>query len=220
MKNAGWLLLLLVGELGCARPSAPPKSVLHAPKAVAAIRTDGEATEADWAKAGRTGAFACEGVPVCAHAEARVLWSPATLNLSLYAADPDIRSQDTTTDGPVWLADHFRVVFRTDGAERIFELSPRGVVSDALRVGGGKANYRWNSGVVIAPDVDGTVNQEGDEDEEWALEVAIPIASLGLAGRVGESVELSVQHCDVPRAGRRVCSGFGDRSAPGLLIFD
>ncbi|HEY1695537.1 MAG TPA: hypothetical protein VGG39_25385 [Polyangiaceae bacterium] len=39
--------------------------------------------------------------------------------------------------GPLWLDDSFRLVFARDGVEYAIEMSPKGVMMDAIRRGGG-----------------------------------------------------------------------------------
>jgi hypothetical protein len=134
------------------------------------------------------------------------VWGDGHLYFSLYAADEDIRSGATEHDGPVWLDDSFRLVFTLADGERAIEVSPRGVVTDAKRSPGGAWDYGWESGVHVSPEVDGTVNNPKDSDEEWVIEMAIPFDALGLNGERGETVAFSVRRCDTPKSGARVCS--------------
>jgi hypothetical protein len=190
--------------------------VLHVPNAGAAMRVDGEVDEVAWQHAARTGAFRCEGVAVCPFSEARFLWSGEQLYVHLYAADSDIRSAAVGREGAVWLGDHFRLTFTGPGEQRVLDVSPRGTVTDARRRAEGTFDYAWDAGAQVGTDVDGTIDVPGDEDEEWALELAIPLSSLGLRPAAGERIGISVRRCDVPLAGPKQCSSDG----PHPLILD
>ena len=88
-------------------------------------------------------------------------------------------------------------------------------------------DYRWNSGAHLSRELDGTINKSDDEDEEWVIEMAIPLASLGLEGEKGERIGLSIRRCDTPHArafdptpGVRSCGSWGSGAARGVLVLD
>jgi hypothetical protein len=58
-------------------------------------------------------------------------------------------------------------------------------------------------------DADGTMNQPEDEDEEWIVEGAIPLRSLGVegAGR-GASLRVELRRCDTPKGGTARCGEY------------
>jgi hypothetical protein len=222
-------LLLSVGVVGAllwsgrnplaGRRVASPVALLAVPRARGAIELDGEAGEVAWRNAARTGTLrAADGTDGRPHAEARLTWSGDQLFVSLYAADRDIESPVSDADGPVWLGDHFLLSFRTAKDERTIDLSPRGVVTDARRRPGGAFDYAWQSGARVATDADGTLNDPSDEDEEWALEVALPLAALDLHGQAGERIGFSVRHCDRSGSSARACSSFGEGGTEQVLI--
>lgn len=53
----------------------------------------------------------------------------------------------------------------------------------------------------------------------WVVEMAIPLAGLGLTGRSGERLEITVKRCDQVE-GKRMCGFFGGPSAPAVLVLD
>src|SRR5438552_2323636 len=93
----------------------------------------------------------------------------------------------------------------------------------AMVVGVAKTNS-VREGELVVPralrgtDVDGTIGNAKDRDEEWVIEMAIPLASLGIAGRSGEHLELSVRRCDELREGGRACGAWGTEAAPIALV--
>jgi hypothetical protein len=74
-----------------------------------------------------------------------------------------------------------------------------------------------SGGARAAVDLDGTTNDPSDEDEEWVVEAAIPLASLGLAARPGATLRLSLERCDVPKGSSRRCGVWG-RDPRGAII--
>jgi len=142
-----------------------------------------------------------EGRP---YSDVRFLRSAKFLYVGLYASDHDIVSAGVAHDGPVWLGDSFHVVFRDDaGEERAIDVGIAsgggGVVTDGARRAGGAWDYAWESGAEIATDTDGTVDHPGDNDEEWVVEMRVPLASLHLAD--GAHVFVRVRRCDVAARG-------------------
>jgi hypothetical protein len=193
--------------------ASPAAVMLHVPHLPGSIVLDGDTDDPGWTAPpgpGRTGPFLnASGVESRPYSEARAVWGDGHLYFSLYAADEDIRSGTAEHDGPVWLDDAFRLVFTLPDGERAIEVSPRGVVTDAKRSPGGAWDYAWESGAHVSPEVDGTVNNPKDSDEEWVIEMAIPFEALGMNGERGETVGFSLRRCDTPKSGARVCSAWG-----------
>jgi hypothetical protein len=73
----------------------------------------------------------------------------------------------------------------------------------------------------VAVDRDGTLDDPSDEDEEWVVEAAIPLAALGVTGAPGTRIQIEVSRCDTPRHTTvRRCGAFGgprDRRTLELL---
>ena len=57
-----------------------------------------------------------------------------------------------------------------------------------------------------------------ESDEEWVIEMAIPFESLGLEGRPGERLGLSMHRCDTTKTGERVCGAWGEGERKGVII--
>jgi hypothetical protein len=96
------------------------------------------------------------------------------LYLTLYAADEDIRSTDK---------------FVVSIAPMSFEVGP--VLSTAP------------SEVEIDRDIDGTLDRSSDLDEEWLVELSIPLVMIDT-----QPARLSVSRCDFPKEGGRRCGSF------------
>ena len=207
--------------------AAQTAPVLHVPHLPGSITLDGDTDDPGWTQPpgpARTGPFVLEnGALARPYSNTRLLWGDGHLYLSLYAADEDIQTTTTQPDGPLWLDDSFRLTFVRGGVEYSIEVSPKGVVTDAIRKSGGAFDYSWSSGVHVSPEIDGTINKSNDMDEEWVIEMAIPFESLGMRGEPGESVGFSVRRCDTPKGSPRVCAGWGEPTAEtalGTLVLD
>jgi hypothetical protein len=198
--------------------------VLRVPHLPASIVLDGDTDDPGWTAPpgpARAGPFLlASGEVARPYSNARAVWGDGHLYLALYAADEDIRSRAADHDGALWLDDSFRLVFTQGDVERAIEVSPRGVVTDAIRRGAAEFDYSWESGVHVSPELDGTLNDSRDSDEEWVIEMAVPFEALGMRGERGESIGLSVRRCDVPKGGARVCAAWGEGQARGVLVLD
>ena len=184
-------------------------TTLVVPRAETPIVVDGELTEPAWTTGAvaRTGAFSQRP-----YSDARLAWRSGVLYLGLYAADEDLRATDAHHDEPLWLADSYSVTFRNGDRQYVIEVSPAGVMTDMQRTRGGVFDTSWESGATVALDRDGTVNEPSDNDEEWVAEMAVPLKSLGLEGKVGERIGLTIQRCDLSRGStKRACATWGER---------
>jgi hypothetical protein len=182
-------------------------TTIAVPRSAAPIAIDGELGEAGWTKKSARVAFVGkDGAPGRPYADARLTWDETNLYVGLYAGDRDVRAAKAKHDEPLYVGgDEFRLVFVTkDGARVVLEVSPSCTVTDAR---GTPLDYAWESGAKVACDVDGTVNDPSDEDEEWVVEMAIPLAALG-----GPPVAFGARRCDADR----VCTAFPQAS----LAFD
>ncbi len=208
-------------------PSRDGETELVVPHVKGSISLDGDLDDTGWlGPIAHTGAFVDKnGAGAKPYSEARFTWGDGVLYLSFYAADEDIRANVKDHDGEVWRDDSFHFVFDDGKNERIFDASVNAVVSDATRPSivfsktptRSPIDFSWQSGAFISRELDGTLNDASDDDEEWALEVAIPLEAIGLRGEVGERVRFAAHRCDLPKNGKRVCASWGER-APAVLV--
>ena len=151
-----------------------------------ALVIDGELEEPIWHGAvARTGAFLdASGAPARPYSDARLVSVGDDLVVALYAADEDIRTAGSSRD-----------LFRVTIGATTFEVSATGELVGAPR------------GTRVGHDLDGTLDDASDDDEEWVIELAIPWASLDLpSGRERAHVAFEAERCDVTRDGARSCS--------------
>ena len=191
------LALGLAAWRGRPAPAAPARAVvagheLAVPIVDGALELDGELGDALWqGDVARTGAFLdASGAPARPYSDARVVSARGQLIVALYAADEDIQTTEPLRD-----------VFHVTIGGATFEVSATGELRGAP------------AGTRIGHDLDGTVDDRSDDDEEWVIELAIPLASLGLQGRAGERVAFAVERCDTTRDGTHSCG-----SARAVLV--
>ena len=196
-----------------------PGATLHVPRAGAPIHIDAELEgKKVWeADSGHTGDLVDDqGHGMVPFTEVKARWGDGNLYLMLYAGDLDIENEDA-----------FHLEIGGGGRTHIIEISALGAVVDAA-CEGEKAFPRrpadcdqgWRSHATVAVDRDGTVGQLGDNDEEWVVEMAIPLTSLGLTSAgPGTRMSFAARRCDVG-AGSHTCGSWGGGDARGTLILD
>jgi hypothetical protein len=196
--------------------SAGPR--LLVPRMRRAIAIDGELDELDWRSAGRTGPFLDPATSAAQrpYSEAKFVHDADKLYFALYAADEDIEQKVNERDGPVWLDDAFSIRLRREtGPTYQIDINAGGVVTDVSEQRPGAVNKEWESKVEVAVDRDGTPNDPSDDDEEWAIEGALPFASIGVDPERTATIFVRISRCDTPKGGARRCGVFGDAGKAG-----
>jgi hypothetical protein len=161
-------------------PIPPAAKSGAVPHTTVPIKIDGDWNEPDWL--GHNLRFQLRGEDgdlARPYSEARLLHDDKTLYVGLYAADINIVSDDAfdLVVGPLKLQ-----LFVTG---KIVPASPD---------------------IKMAVDLDGTLDDPSDHDEEWKLEVAIPLAKTGLAA--GKQVDAHIGRCDVLKDGSKRCGNW------------
>jgi len=205
----------------------PPPPDLRVPHAQKKIVPDGHFDVRAWGNSVNTHTLLDENgdgaVPV---SEARFLWSERELYVSFYAADLDLHVESDRHDGPTLHNDGFTLVFYDGSAAKdVISVSVKGVVTDgrcplaARDVDDPRCDLGWESHARVAADYDGTINQLGDFDEEWNVELAIPFAALvGHPGQPDERLSFSVERCEIAHDGPRECGSWGDAERRASLV--
>jgi hypothetical protein len=109
---------------------------------------------------------------------ARLLWDDNFLYVGYDCEDTDIVAHYTERDDPTYKDDAVEIFINPDPAQTFYygmEMNARAVLFDYFNVFPKLLLKRLNfSGVQLAADIRGTLNQTGDKDQGWSLEVAIP----------------------------------------------
>lgn len=199
---------------------AAPLRELHVPRVDAEPKIDGDLDEPAWRGATREIFTGADGSQARPYADARLAWTDGVLLVGLYASDHDIVTGHVAADGPVWRGDDFHVVFTRAEKSFSFDVDPKCTLTDGTRSHRGASDYSWQSGARLACDADGTIDTPGDNDEEWVVEMAIPLSALDLEGKSGERVELTVRRCDLGETGGKPLETPCPRIAPIEIVLD
>jgi hypothetical protein len=211
------------GRSGTSAPAGP--CLLTAPRVSGPVKVDAELEGKNvWeADVGTTGNFKdAAGHGMVPYSEAKVRWGDGKLYLMLYAGDLDLEGTVRDHDGALDGDDAFRLEFGDRNDRRVIWVSVLGTLADArCRPARGRApdacDPSWDSHAQVAVDRDGTLNKIGDNDEEWVVQMAVPLAALGFAdAHPGTSLPFSVTRCEIGHGSSRGCGGWGS-DPPGEL---
>ncbi len=205
-----WTIALLGVPLftGCAAPSPgnrslpppvemPQRYTCH--RADSSIAVDGRLDDPAWVKAPWTRAFMdIEGAARPAPpllTRAKLLWDDANLYIGALLEEPHVWAVLTRRDEIVFQDNDFEVFIDPDGDAREYyeiEINALNTIFDLFLVrtylDGGPALHAWDcTGLRSAVHVDGTLNDPGDVDRSWSVELALPWKTLGEAA-----------HCPTP----------------------
>jgi len=177
------------------RDALPPPAEARCYRAGSAVTIDGKLDEPAWESAAAMGRFTCFGTnsgPPEYETTARVLWDDENLYVGFEATDPDIWSEITERDGPLWEGEVLEVYVDPDGDGlnyKEFEVSPLNAVIDLNiereedgRVPDWKTYAQWNAeGWQTAVTVDGDLADRENQDSKWTVEMAIHLANFASA---------------------------------------
>ena len=218
-----------VATIGAAPGPGPSRSgTLSVPRAARKLTPSGHFDIKFWGDAVNTHTLLDDAgkgaVPV---SEARFLWGDGQLYVSFYAGDLDLQVHEKAHDGRVWKDDSVSLsFFRSDGKKWVIAASPTGVLADAScppdarDLSDAGCDMHWESHARIGVDMDGTPNKLGDFDEEWNIQFAIPLRSLGAAQKSGTHFAFSLKRCEVAFDGQRACGAFGSNDQPAELVLE
>jgi hypothetical protein len=169
------------------------------------------------------------------YTEAKLRWGDGKLYLLLYAGDLDIEAKTNGPEHPLSEDDSFHLEIGGPDRVHVIDVSVLGTMMEGVcptsEQGGGpidlntsRCDRAWKSSAVVAVDRDGTLNRVGDNDEEWVVEIALPLETLGFAGaRPGTRMPFAIRRCEVSARGPGQCGswGMGSPRAPRAeVIFD
>jgi len=167
-------------ELGGTLPALPEYTVHRAAQAPV---IDGVLDDAAWKAATPVllrGSF--DGRPVSLRTEARLSYDDQHLYVAFDVEDPDVWGTFHKQDEPLYTQEVVEVFLDANADGRTYnelQVSPHNVHFDAYfparRQG---MDLSWDSGMVSAVKVRGTLDDPSDRDEGWRVEMRIPFARL------------------------------------------
>jgi hypothetical protein len=212
---------VLAARLSVVGKSAAPELSYAVRRAGEPIVIDGRADEAAWLRVPASPEFAATegGEPVGQRTTARLLWDDAHLYVFIEAADRDVASSLLGRDDPLWKEDVVELFIDADGNRRGYvelQVNPHNAQFDAWfpRIRTGNAadtDIAWSADMKSAVRVRGTVDERGDEDAGWDVEIAIPLAAVrgkdegmkvAIPPQLGDRWRLNVVRGDKPKSGQ------------------
>lgn len=196
-----WAGLWLAALAGCQCGERPqvdaqglPVYVAH--RARGPMNIDGILAEPDWDRAAPTPAFtrSLDGRKGFAQTEARLLWDDQNLYVAFQMEDTRISTPFLKDDEQLYtsnVVEIFLIPGNPLGPYAEIELAPSNALFDARFTGRRQGmDLAWSSGTKHAVHLDGTLNDDSDQDKGWSGELAIPLAGLpGVKGPVPQKGE-------------------------------
>jgi hypothetical protein len=171
-----------------ALPFAPRRYIAY--RAASAPKIDGQLGEPSWVAAPWSEPFIdIEGEDRPRprfQTRAKILWDEVCLYVGAEMEEPDTWATLTTRDSVIFHDNDFELFIDPDGdTHQYYELEVNALATpwDLLLIkpyrDGGPAIHAWDiAGLRVGADVHGTLNHAGDRDRGWAVEIAVPWASL------------------------------------------
>jgi hypothetical protein len=165
-------------------PYAPPHYICY--RAPQSLKIDGRLDEPAWRKAPWTGFFVdIEGAlkpQPRFNTRAKMLWDDNCFYIGAELEEPDIWATLTERDSIIFYDNDFEVFIDPTGSTHLYyelEINAFGTEWDLLLVkpyrDGGPAVHAWDiDGLKTNVHCDGTINQPGDKDKGWSVEIAMP----------------------------------------------
>ena len=187
----GLIVLGFSGRVGAAEdpdtgPADPPQ-VYPCHRARGSIAIDGLIDEDEWKDAAALGPFyqLNSGEAAVRGGSARLLWDAEALYLAADLADRDLYGVLEDHDAFTWHNDVIELFIKPrESSFEYYELhvTPRNTTLDLMmpRRGAGQLDrfISYESGMVTAVELRGTLNNWRDEDEGWSLEMKIPFSAF------------------------------------------
>lgn len=86
----------------------------------------------------------------------------------------------------------------------VYHINLLGYVKDDRGTLAGKPNTFWNGDAIFEIEVNGTINQDHDQDHGYVLEVALPWKEIGLKPQPGTSIGFNFTNGDNDGKGRQL----------------
>jgi hypothetical protein len=192
---------------------------------------DGDLSDSSWSSADVIGpffAYQTGGGPAASETTMRVLWDNQFLYVSFQSVDENIRSSCSLAgacghDAALFLGDVVELFIRESTAQvryHEFEWSPLGEDFDArFETRFGSPGQAWESGLLSAVAVNGTVDLASDTDVGWLAEARIPLAAFPSVVGIGTTWTFTGARYDyfngaAPGGPALMMSTRGDPTAP------
>jgi hypothetical protein len=188
-------LILLVATAAAAAAAAPDAAELPTYRCTATTQTitiDGKLDDPAWQTAAWTSDFVnlrgpnAPARPDPPRTRAKVAWDERNLYLAAEVSEADVRATMKEHDAALYRENAFEVFIDPDNDGENYvelEINALNTTFDLLMSKPyqlrGKADDKWEvAGLRTAVHVEGTINDSGDADKAWTLEMAIPWTAM------------------------------------------
>lgn len=179
-----------------------------------------------WAASVKTPIFmTAEGKGMVPYSDARFVWGRGFLYVLFYAGDLDIQAKQKKRRSDLSKDDHLHIEVFSETYDYVIDISPLKTISDKRckrRAGdaGSDPCEPWDSQLTVGVDMDGTPNKLGEWDEEWVLEMSIPLRALGIEDNPGSRISLGLRRCEINNVGLQQCGTWGTAAKHATLILE
>lgn len=163
----------------------PPPGTVRVVRASSPITIDGIGDEPAWSAVPWSPSFVpAEGSPESVgSAQAKLSWDDAHLYALIHVEDSDVASPFKQPDDPLWKADCVELFIDADGNRRQYielQVNPHNAQFDSYFAStrAEPGDVTFSAGMKSAVVVRGTLEDGGDIDSGWDVELAIPWAAL------------------------------------------
>ena len=153
-----------------------------------AFTLDGQLDESAWDRGEQTSMWgdANSGEAQALESWGKLLWDDQYLYVAMHSEDPDIWSTITARDGELWNEEVMELYVdgNSNGRDYLeFQINPLNTIFDAQFTDIRQPEWPIAAqftleGMESMVSIDGTVNERGDRDRSWTVEMRIPLASL------------------------------------------
>jgi hypothetical protein len=159
-----------------------PKRIVATKVKEGTIKLDGKLDEAAWKTAASTGLFvnSVDGGKAAQTTEAKVLWDDKYLWVAFQMQDSDVWSTLDKRDDKLWTQEAVELFIDADGDGKTYvelQANPKGAIFDSYLPRYRENQNDFDSGMKVAVNVDGTVDNRNDADKGWTVEMQIPLAA-------------------------------------------
>jgi len=191
------------GDPSVAVPFNPRTYVVQ--RTTEAPQVDGQLTETAWQEAAWTEPFVdIQGASQPAprfRTRAKMLWDSTHFYVAAQLEEPDVWATLTERESIIYYDNNFEVFIDPDGDTHNYyelEVNALGTVWDLMLLkpyrDGGPALDAWDiRGLQVGIDIQGTLNDPGDTDDGWTVEIAMPWSILEEAAPGGNPPEAGEQ---------------------------
>ena len=176
------------------------------------IKADGKLDEVAWKDAPSTVAFVrtMDGGAAEQGTTAKLLWDDKFLYVAFEMEDKDVWTTLDKHDDKLWTQEAVEMFIDADGDGKTYvelQANPKGTTFDSYLPAYRKNENDWDSNMKVGVVVDGTVDNRGDTDKGWIVEMAIPLEAArgkekemkGVPPVVGTEWKVNFFRMDLPQ---------------------